>query len=210
MLDLWFEHEVKPRLRGPAFEVRFADDAALVFEREDDARRVMAVLPKRFAKYGLRLHPEKTRLVDFRRPSRAGTDGSQRERSFALLGFSHFWGRSRMGHWIVQRKTAQDRFVRAVRSTGEWCRDHRHWSVVEQQKALRQKMTGHYAYYGITGNARALARFAYEVRRLWRTWLARRSHRTHMTWERFARLIARYPLPPPRVVHSIFRRAVRP
>ena len=101
MLDLWFEHEVKPRLRGLAFEVRFADDAALVFEREDDARRVLAVLAKRFAKYGLRLHPEKTRLVDFRSPPRAGGSGSQRERSFGLLGFTHFWGRSRKGRWVV-------------------------------------------------------------------------------------------------------------
>jgi len=92
VLDVWFEHEVKPRLRGRAFEIRFADDAALVFEREEDARRVLAVLSKRFAKYGLRLHPEKTRLVDFRSPPRAGGGGSQRERSFALLGFTHFWG----------------------------------------------------------------------------------------------------------------------
>lgn len=97
VLDLWFEHTVKPRLRGRAFEVRFADDAALVFEHEEDARRVLAVLAKRFAKYGLRLHPDKTRLVDFRSPVRAKQAGSQRERSFALLGFTHFWGRLQKG-----------------------------------------------------------------------------------------------------------------
>ena len=110
MLDVWFEYEVKPRLLGRAFEIRFADDAALVFEREEDARRVLAVLSKRFAKYGLRLHPEKTCLVDFRSPPRAGRGGSQRECSFGLLGFTHYWGRSRKGRWVVQRKTAQDRF----------------------------------------------------------------------------------------------------
>ena len=122
MLDTWFEQEVKPRLRGRAFMVRYADDVVLVFEREEDARRVMDVLPKRFGKYGLTLHPEKTRLVDFRRPSRTGTEcGSQRERSFDLLGFTHYWGRSRKGRWVVQRKTAKSRFSRALRQIGQWC-----------------------------------------------------------------------------------------
>ena len=210
VLDVWFEYEVKPRLRGRAFAIRFADDAALVFEREEDARRVLAVLGKRFAKYGLRLHPQKTRLVDFRSPPRAEHSGTQRARSFALLGFTHFWGRSRKGRWIVQRKTAKDRFTRALRDIGQWCRAHRHWPVAAQQAALRRKLQGHYAYYGITGNGRALARFLYEVRRLWRKWLHRRSWRGRMTWEKFVRLTARYPLPQPRVVHSIYRRAATP
>ena len=210
VLDVWFEHEVKPRLAGRAFEIRFADDAALVFEREEDARRVLAVLSKRFEKYGLRLHPEKTRLVDFRSPPRAGPSGSQGERSFALLGFTHFWGRSRTGRWVVQRKTAKDRFTRALREIGHWCRAHRHWPVAAQQAALWRKLKGHYAYYGITGNGRALDRFLYEVRRLWRKWLHRRSWRGRMTWEKFVRLTTRYPLPPPRVVHSVYRRAATP
>jgi len=210
VLDVWFEHEVKPRLLGRAFEIRFADDAALVFEREEDARRVLAVLSKRFAKHGLHLHPEKTRLVDFRSPPRAGWGGSQRERSFGLLGFTHYWGRSRKGRWVVQRKTAKDRFTRAIREVGRWCQAHRHWPVAAQQAALHRKLKGHYAYYGITGNGRALACFLYEVRRLWRKWLHRRSWRGRMTWEKFGRLVARYPLPQPRVVHSICRRAATP
>lgn len=210
VLDVWFEHEVKPRLRGRAFEIRFADDAALVFEREEDARRVLAVLSKRFAKYGLRLHPEKTRLVDFRSPPRSRGGGTQYERSFALLGFTHYWGRSRKGRWVVTRKTAKDRFTRALREIGHWCRAHRHWPVAAQQAALYRKLKGHYAYYGITGNVRALARFRYEVRRLWRKWLARRSWRGRMTWEKFDRLTRRYPLPQPRVVHSVYRHAATP
>ena len=205
VLDVWFEHDVKPRLGGRAFEIRFADDAALVFEREEDARRVLAVLSKRFEKYGLRLHPEKTRLVDFRSPPRAERGGSQRERSFGLLGFTHYWGRSRKGRWVVKRKTAKDRFTRALRAVGRWCRAHRHWPVADQQAALRRKLQGHYAYYGITGNGRALACFLYEVRRLWRKWLSRRCWHARMTWEKFNRLCAHYPLPQPRVVHSIFR-----
>ena len=210
VLDVWFEHEVKPRLRGRAFEIRFADDAALVFEREEDAQRVLAVLSKRFEKYGLHLHPEKTRLVDFRSPPRTEQGSSQRNRSFELLGFTHYWGRSRKGRWIVQRKTGKDRFTRALREIGHWCQTHRHWPVAAQQAALYRKLKGHYAYYGITGNGRALARFLYEVRRLWRKWLHRRSWRGRMTWEKFVRLCARYPLPQPRVVHSIYRRVATP
>jgi group II intron reverse transcriptase/maturase len=207
VLDQWFEREVKPRLRGRAFEVRFADDATLVFEREEDARRVLAVLPKRFGKYGLRLHPEKTRLVAFHRPSWAGRSGSQRERSFDLLGFTHYWGRSRKGRWIVKRKTAKDRFTRALRAIGQWSRAHRHWPVAKQRAALARKLEGHYAYYGITGNAPALRRFLYEVQRLWRKWLNRRSWHGRMPWEKFHRLLKRYPLPPVRVVHSIYHQA---
>ena len=97
VLDEWFEHEVKPRLRGRAFEVRYADDAVLVFEHEDDARRVLGVLAKRLERYGLRLHRDKTRMVEFCSPSKSQRGGSQRERSFAMLGFIHYWGRSRKG-----------------------------------------------------------------------------------------------------------------
>ena len=206
VLDQWFEHEVKPRLRGRAFEVRYADDAVLVFEREDDARRVLGVLAKRLEKYGLRLHPDKTRMVDFRSPWKSPRgSGSQRERSFAMLGFTHYWGRSRKGRWVVKRKTAKDRLSRALRAIGQWCRTHRHWKLRDQQAALSRKLRGHYAYYGITGNFQALHRFRFEVERLWRKWLGRRSWRGRMTWERFARLRNTYPLPPARVVHSVYR-----
>ncbi len=207
VLDLWFEHEVKPRLAGRAFEVRFADDAVLGFEREEDAMRVLEVLPKRFGKYGLTLHPEKTRLVDFRSPRRGRRGGSQRERSFDMLGFTHYWGRSRKGRWVVKRKTAKDRFSRALKRVGQWCRKYRHWRVAEQHAALSRKLRGHFAYYGITGNAHALSRYRYEVERRWRKWLNRRSWATRLNWEKFSRLCKRYPLPPPRVVHSIYRGA---
>ena len=205
VLDEWFEHEVKPRLRGRAFEVRYADDAVLVFEHEDDARRVLEVLAKRLEKYGLRLHPDKTRMVEFCRPSKSQRGGSQRERSFAMLGFTHYWGRSRKGRWVVKRKTAKDRFSRALRGFDQWCRNHRHWKLRDQQAALSRKLRGHYAYYGITGNAQALGRLRYEVERRWRKWLGRRSRSGRRSWERFSRLLNTYPLPPVRVVHSVYR-----
>ena len=202
VLDLWFEQEVKPRLRGRAFLVRFADDALLACEREDDARRVLAVLPQRFARFGLTLHPEKTRLVDFRRPT--GTEAGDPPGHFDLLGFTHHWGRSRKGRWVVQRKTAKGRLSRALRRVGEWCRDHRHQPVAEQYRALSLKLRGHYAYYGITGNGHALSAFRHEVARRWHKWLNRRSHKTRLNWADLTRLLHRFPLPPARVVHSIY------
>jgi RNA-directed DNA polymerase len=201
VLDVWFEHEVRPRLDGSASLIRYADDAVMIFEQEVDAGRVMAVLAKRFAKYGLTLHPEKTRLVEFRRPG--GNGGAPT--SFDFLGFAHFWGRSRKGNWVVQRKTAKSRFGRALERIAAWCRFNRHLPLGTQHDAIVRKLTGHYNYFGITGNSGALGRFFHEVRRTWRKWLDRRSGRKHMSWDRYALLLRRYPLPTPRVVHSVYQ-----
>lgn len=206
VLDTWFRQEVQPRLRGRAHLIRYADDFVIVFTHEDDARRVMEVLPKRFDKYGLTLHPDKTRLVPFRRPSCKTSDtkgdANKEPGTFDLLGFTHFWGRTRRGGWAVMRKTASKRLSRAVRSIAHWCRDSRHDPIREQHAKLSQKVRGHYAYYGITGNARALTWFLLAVHRAWRKWLDRRNRNREMTWERFNRLLKRYRLPPPRIVHS--------
>lgn len=207
VLDRWFEEDVLPRLKGRAFVVRFADDAVLGFAREDDARRVYAVLEKRFAKFGLRLHPEKTRLIEFKRPT--GPDhprgGPGAKRSFDFLGFTHYWVRSRRGSWVVGRKTAKDRISRALVSITLWCRRFRHHPVVWQHAQLSRTLRGHFAYYGVTGNGRSLARFRHAVERIWRKWLARRSARAKLLWDRFRAFLQRYPLPPVRVVHSVYR-----
>lgn len=206
VLDLWFEYTVKPRLKGRAFMIRYADDAVLAFSSEADARKVLEVLPKRFAKYGLTLHPEKTRLIDFRRPPRSGTKGAD---SFDLLGFTHFWALSRKGSWVVKRKTASQRLRRAVRRVWEWCREHRHRDVGEQHATLSLMVRGHYGYYGITGNARRLSAFLHAVERAWRYWLDRRSQRAGMRWVRFMLLLERYPLPGVRIVHSMHTQPTR-
>ena len=214
VLDTWFEQEVKPRLRGWASLIRYADDAVIAVAQEDDARRVMAVLPKRFRKYGLSLHPEKTRLVDVRKPGAlVGLRGSTERQgpgTFDLLGFTHYWARSRKGRWVIKQKTANSRFSRAVKRVGAWCREHRHRPVSEQHRALAQKLRGHYGYYGITGNSAMLARFRDAVKRRWRYWLNRRSQHGHWTWERFWRFLGSSPLPPPIAVHSIYRLAAKP
>lgn len=206
-LDLWFEREVKPRLRGEATLIRFADDFVVVFEREVDARKFAEVLPKRFAKYGLRLHPGKTRLVKFERPRTPPQGGKSGAGSFDLLGFTHFWGRSLKGNWVVKRKTAKDRFKRALHRISMWCRRYRHTPIDAQHKQLSRKLRGHYAYYGLTGNGRALAALRDRVRRIWFKWLQRRSWRSRWTWERMGRLLEAMPLPPTRVVHSIYARS---
>ncbi len=208
VLDVWFEDVVHPRLRGRAFLVRYADDLVIVFSMESDARRIAEVLPKRFGKYGLTLHPEKTRLVPFRRPlyESEGSDEGPRAGTFDLLGFTHFWAKSRKGYWIIQRKTAKSRFKRALMRVSEWCRANRHRPVSEQHEKLVSKLKGHYGYFGLTGNWRALSLFRREAALAWKKWLSRRSQRARMSFERFNLLLGRYPLPQEVVVHSIYRR----
>jgi len=208
VLDVWFEEVVKPRLKGRAFLIRYADDFVMGFACEEDARRVLDVLPKRFGKYGLTIHPDKTRLVAFRPPSRADHSGSAaptQAGTFDLLGFTHYWGRSRKGIWVVKRRTAPSRFRRAIRKITQWCRINRHAPLPEQHRTLWQKLRGHFAYYGITGNGEALRRFRDAVARLWRKWLMRRKRRGLLPWPQFLRLLQRYPLPPPVPVHSVCR-----
>ena len=198
VLDVWFEREVRPRLDGEAVLIRFADDYVILFAHERDARRVQAVLPKRFGKYGLALHEEKSRLVDFRRPPRKGGKSA----TLDFLGFTHYWGVSQKGNRVVQRKTAKKKLKQAVRRVYQWCRVNRHRPVKEQWESLSRKMLGHYGFYGITFNGRSLNRFAQQVRRAWRKWLNRRSRDKDMPWDRFRRLLKRYPLPRPRIVHT--------
>lgn len=197
VLDLWFEQQIKPRLKGRAWMVRFADDFVMGFENEQDARRVHEVLPKRFEKHGLKIHPEKTRLVPFFPPQ----EGGRRER-FDFLGFTHMWGKSRKGRPVVKRKTMSKRLTRALDGLRQYCRANRCEPLEEQWQRLKQKMQGHYAYYGITGNMRQLSNYAHEAERIWRYWLNRRSRKRDMPWERYKRILARFPLPRPRIVHS--------
>jgi group II intron reverse transcriptase/maturase len=205
VLDEWFAREVAPRLVGRAIVVRYADDVVVIFEWESDARRVLEVVPKRLGKYGLTVHPEKTRLIDFRRPDRrrpssTDDDGTQgRGGTFDLLGFTHYWARSRKGHWVVKQKTAADRFRRALKRIVVWCRQHRHQAVKEQWATLKRKMLGHYVYYGVIGNMTMLRNFQHRVICAWRKWLSRRSQRARISWEKMGRLLERYPLPQPRI-----------
>jgi hypothetical protein len=192
---------VRPRLKGQAELVRYADDFVFVFAEKEDADRVLEVLPKRFGKYGLTLHPDKTRLVPFHRPDRDDDGDDDGPGTFDLLGFTHHWGLSRKGRWYVKKRTAKDRFSRTLRRIREWCRTHRHEDVEVQRRALARKLTGHYAYFGVTSNYEALARLLYEAKAIWRKWLSRRSQNGSLSWKAMHALLERHPLPPPRIAH---------
>jgi hypothetical protein len=198
-------------LDGKRFEeFKIYAECASAFSNEMDAQKVEEVLPKRLGRFGLAVHPEKTRLIRFLPPG-GGSGGSGHPRlSFDLLGFTHYWGKSLKGNWVVKRKTAKDRLARALKAVGEWCRINRHNDVADQYRTLVLKIKGHYQYYGITCNARRLNAFREGARRLWWMWLNRRSQRSNMSWQNFDLMRKTYPLPFAVVVHSIYRRAARP
>ena len=206
VLDEWFVDVVQPRMRGRTSLARFADDAIIACEREDDLQRIMQVLSKRFARFGLSLHPDKTKVISFQRPPykkpRKDDDPDDRPGTFDFLGFTHFWARSQKGNWVIKRKTMKGRLSRGIVSIGEWCRDNRHLSVKDQHRMLTWKLRGHYGYYGITGNSRSIGSFYNRVKRLWQKWLNRRAQGRHMPWDKFNLLLRRYPLPKPKIMHK--------
>jgi group II intron reverse transcriptase/maturase len=205
-LDLWFTQEVQPHLQGWATLIRFADDFVICLTREDDARRMVEMVPKRLAEFHLKIQPDKTRLIPFRRPPRSQQHGKG-PGSFDFLGFTHYWRRSRRGQWVVACKTRCARLRRAAVAISEYCRKHRHDPVADQHIGLSRRMRGHYQYYGVNGNVRALARLYYLARRMWHKWLNRRSQRGRLNWKRFTDgLFKHYPLPRPRVYVQIWGR----
>ena len=165
--------------------------------------RVAEVLGKRMERFGLRLHPEKTRLIAFERPE-AGQRSGKGPATFDFLGFTMYWRRTRRGHWQMWCKTRSKGLRRFNRMVSEWCRRHRHLPVQVQHAALTRRLAGHFNYFGVNGNHRSLARVVHATQRVWRKWLRRRSQRTRLTWERFIRLLERFPLPRPRVVVRIW------
>jgi RNA-directed DNA polymerase len=204
VLDLWMERTVKPRLKGKSKLVRYADDFIIGFERKDDAERVMKALSGRMAKYKLTLHPEKTRLLEFR-PPRDG-EGNKGTATFDFLGFTAHWIKSWRGKWRVAFKTRRARLSRAITAVNEWCRRHRHLPVKEQHATLTRKLVGHYGYFGVNGNIASLEKLKDHAEAAWRKWLDRRSQRAHMTWKRFQRLLAAMPLPAPRIMVQLWVR----
>src|SRR5499433_2847244 len=204
VLDEWFEKEVKPRLKGEAHEIRFADDAILCFHYKEDAEKVKNVLSKRFAKYGLTLHPEKTRLLEFGRyaEERAKRQGKKKPGTFDFLGLTHICARSRRGKFTVHVRTMRKRLRRSLTAVAEWCREHRHTPVDQQRKTLNAKLRGHYQYYGRPTNSQSLLKFYRGVVRIWRKWLNRRTRGNRMTWERYTELLRHHPLLPPRFRHA--------
>ncbi len=203
VLDRWFKTEVKPLLRGKATLIRYADDFIIGFEREDDARRVMAVLDKRLGRFGLALHPDKTRLVPFWRPPKTQQSGKG-PATLDFLGFTFYWTRTRQGSWRMWCKTRRTSFRRAETSIYDWCRRHRHESIEAQHAALNRRLRGHFNSFGVSGNYRSLMRRVEATKRAWYKWLCRRSQRTRLNWTRFTDLLRWWPLLRPRITVRIW------
>jgi RNA-directed DNA polymerase len=201
VLDGWFEGDVRPRLKGGATLVRYADDFVMTFETHHDAKRVLEVLGKRLERYGLTLHPDKTRFIDFRPQRSGGTQPGCKEPPFDFLGFTHTWVKSLKGKNVVRQTTAKNRLARALVAINDWCRDNRHRPVSWQHARLSAKLIGHRAYYGRTGNIRQVHRYRQQVTKLWRKWLERRTRSKRLTWARFNAFLIRYPLPRAMIVH---------
>jgi RNA-directed DNA polymerase len=203
VLDVWFEAVVKPRLKGEAYEIRYADDFILCFQFREDAERVMEVLTKRFAKYGLTLHPEKTRLMEFGRKALAKSEepGGRKPATFDFLGFTHICKRSLKGNFTIHVRTMRKRLRRSLMQVAAWCRAHRHDPVEEQQKALNRKLQGHYQYYGRPTNHRSLWQFYRSLSRIWKKWLNKRTRGHTLNWAKFEHLLKRHPLLRPRITH---------
>jgi len=200
VLDEWFQTDVRTRMKGNCFIARFADDFVAGFTLRTDAERVFRVLPKRFERYGLRIHPEKSRLVQFSRPYWRRGKGPG---SFAFLGFTHYWAKTLGGGWTIKRKTLGKRLSRFLSGIAEWCKANRHEAMSEQYRILSAKLRGHYQYYGVRGNFKMLE-VAYEhAQVVWKRWLARRNSKNRMSWEDYeAKVVKLFELPKPRIVHA--------
>ena len=195
---------MKPRLKGRSFLLRLADDFVIGCELEEDAHRIMSVLPKRFGKYDLTIHPEKTKIVKFKRPpnrSKTAKDNG----TFDFLGFTHYWSKSRKGNWVIKRKTAGKRKRRAMKRIWAWCKENRHKPIEEQYKTICSKLRGHYNYYGIRGNIRNISDIHYHLKITWKYWLKRRSQRNQLTWGKFMEKLTKagFILPLPKLIHNI-------
>lgn len=199
VLDDWFAQEVQPRLEGKCFIIRWADDFLIGFEKEADALRVKSVIPKRFEKYGLTLHAEKTSLEYFAKPTKRSGDDRKRG-TFDFLGFTHYWAKSREGFAVIKKKTAGKRLRRFMRTMWLWCKEKLHDPITEQWKKLKAKLRGYYQYYGVRSNYKAIEAAYEHTKKAWRYWLSRRSQRKKVLFDFLQR---HFPLPKPRIVHSI-------
>jgi len=194
VLDQWLS-EIRPKLRGRIYFTRFADDFIIGLEIKEDAQRVYAVLPKRFKKHGLTIHPEKTKLINFEPNDNKST------KTFDFLGFTHFWAKSNRGFWVVKRKTKRAKVNYIFNTLYNYCKDHRHLSVREQWLDLCMKIRGYYAYFAIRGNFIFLKQIRNRAIKFWFKWLNRRSQYNSYTWKGFGKLLKVFQLPYPKIIH---------
>lgn len=197
VLDKWFTEQIQPLLRGGSSLIRFADDFVMCFSSKTEAERVLGVLPKRLTKYGLTLHPKKTRLIELDKGDKGG------KRGFDFLGFTHYMGKSRKGKPILKRKTSSKKLRMSLKKVYDWIKANRHMPIKDLIKALNRKLRGYYEYYGITFNSGSLQVYYNQVARMLHKWLNRRGGKRKLNWVRYTKLIKVWlPLLVPKIYHS--------
>ncbi len=209
VLDVWFEKEVKTHTDGFCELIRYADDFICVVQYAGDAKRIEEVLKKRFNRYGLEIHPEKSRKISFGRYEKENADKQNRKpNTFDFLGFTHFCATSIRGKFKVGRKTSRKKFTNKCVEMNEWLKAVRNKVLTKEWwKTLQAKLRGHIQYYGVSENFQHVRKFCKITVMLARKWLNRRSQKKKMSWEKYNRYLRKYPLPQPRIVHSFYTSA---
>jgi RNA-directed DNA polymerase len=207
VLDVWFVNGVQPLANGVCQLVRYADDFVCMVQHPRTARSLEGWLRDRFAKFGLTLHPQKTRVISFGRKERNEARREKRKaNTFDFLGFTHYCGVSRKGNFLLGRKTSGKKFHRACREINDWLRQVRNaMGMQDLWSLMAAKLRGHYNYYGVSGNSRGIVSFGFAVTRLVTKWLNRRSQCKSFTWKKFNDYLACNPLPKPHIVHNLYR-----
>lgn len=209
VLDVWFTHHVRPRMRGYCILIRYADDFVILARYREDAQKLLGWLGDRLKRFGLSLCEEKSGLVEFGRfaDERSKRKG-QRPGTFDFLGFTHFVSKTREGRFKVGRKTTKKKFGANLKRMSQWLRQVRNtFPIAEIWKLLGVKVSGYYRYYGVSENYNSLKRYDYELKRLVFKWMNRRSERKSFTWEQFKRYLCLYPLPNPKIYHNLYEYA---
>jgi len=210
LLDVWFIRDIQPRCRGCAQMIRYCDDFVICVERQDDAQEVLRQLEQRLGKGKLKLSLEKTRIVPFKRPDAKDSESEEGKKggkpgTFSFLGFTHYWEKSRKGFYKVGRCTESKRLKKAVGKVKEWLEVNRNRIQLKDiWKRVSQMLTGHYSYYGISGNFKKIQEYLHLVERLLFKWLNRRSQKKSFTWEHYGIYERRFPLPKPRIYHKLY------
>jgi group II intron reverse transcriptase/maturase len=206
VVDEWFEKEIKPRMEGHGYVVRYCDDFVMLVQYKEEAQMVLEELKARLKANGLTVNAEKTKAISFGRYEKENAQRQKRKaNTFDFLGMTHYIGTSRLGKFKVGRKTSKKRFQRSCKTMNRWLSEIRNkMPLKEWWKQLIAKMKGHYAYYGMSDNGRSLNAYHNRVRQLVYKWMNRRSQRKTMNWDKFCEYVKRYPLPTPRIVHKFY------
>lgn len=205
VLDIWFDRVVKPRCRGEAYMVRYADDFVCCFQYEDDANRFYNALQNRLGKFNLSIAVEKTKIISFGRfaEEKCAKQGKKKPDTFDFLGFTHYCSKSQQGKFRVKRRTSRKKYKAALLSMKEWIRNNRTTPIQKLMKELNVKLRGHYQYYGITDNTR-ISSFYNDTMLLLYKWLNRRSQRASFGWDKYNLFLKRHAILKPKVYVSIY------